>query len=69
MNMFTKHPGEVGMNYFQHMFFAFSVVGKLIYAGFACTIHAFFPFFFTNTTSGIVTELHGKITHRKSHNE
>lgn len=67
MNLFTKHPSEVGMNYFQHMWFAFSIAGKLVWAGFACTVHALFPFFFTNTTSGIVTELHGKITHRKEH--
>lgn len=66
MNMFTKHPNEVGLNYFQHMLFAFSVVLKLIYACFACTIHAFFPFLFTTTTSGIVNELHKKIDHRKS---
>jgi hypothetical protein len=69
MNMFTKHPNEVGLNYFQHMWFAFTIVGKLIYAVFACFVHAFFPFLFTTTTSGIVSELHGKITHRKSNAE
>lgn len=69
MNLFTKHPNEVGMNYFQHMWFAFTIVGKLIYAGFACFTHAFFPFLFTTTTSGIVSELHSKITQRKSHSE
>jgi len=67
MNIFNKHPNEVGLNYFQHMRFALSIVTKLIYASFACSVHAFFPFFFTNTTSGIVTELHSKIAHRKSH--
>lgn len=69
MNPFTKHPNEVGMNYFQHMWFAITIVGKLIYAVFACFVHAFFPFLFTTTTSGIVSELHSKITHRKSHTE
>jgi hypothetical protein len=67
MNIFTKHPNEVGLNYFQHFVFAFSVVYKLIIAVFCCTIHAFFPFLFTTTTSGIVTELHNKIDHRKNH--
>lgn len=67
MNIFTKHPNEVGLNYFQHFIFAFSVVGKLIIAVFCCTIHAFFPFLFTTTTSGIVSELHSKIDHRKKH--
>ena len=49
MNMFTKHPSEVGLNYFQHFLFAFSVVYKLIIAVFCCTIHAFFPFLFNNS--------------------
>lgn len=66
MSLFTKHPNEVGMNYFQHMLFAFSIVCKLIYASFACTVHAFLPFLFTATTSGIISELHSKITDRKT---
>lgn len=66
MSIFTKHPNEVGLNYFQHMLFAFSIVFKLVYAGFACSVHAFFPFLFTTTTSGIISELHQKITHRKT---
>jgi hypothetical protein len=65
MNPFTKHPQEVGMNYFQHFAFAFSVVFKLIAAVFCCTVHAFFPFLFTTTTSGIIAGLHNKIQHRK----
>ena len=69
MNPFTRHPNEVGMNYFQHLWFAITIVAKLIYAVFACFIHAFLPFFFTTTTSEIVEELHGKITHRKTHSE
>lgn len=64
MSVFNKHPNEVGMNYFQHFLFAFSVVFKLTVAGFCCTVHAFFPFMFTHTTSRIVKELHGKIGHR-----
>ena len=66
-NSFTKHPNEVGLSYFQHMFFAFGVTWKLFYCVFACFIHAFFPFLFTNTTSGVVKQLHSKIEHRKSH--
>jgi hypothetical protein len=69
MNPFTKHPREVGLGYFQHLWFAITIVGKLIVAVLACFIHAFLPFLFTTTTSSIVTELHGKITHRKSHSE
>jgi hypothetical protein len=67
MNIFTKHPNEVGLNYFQHLIFAFSVVFKLVLAVFCCTVHGFFPFLFTTTTSGIVAELHKKIDHIKNH--
>lgn len=65
MNPFTQHPKEVGLNYFTHMLFAFSVVGKLVLGTIACFIHAFLPFLFTHTTSGIVKNLHSKIEHRK----
>lgn len=64
-NPFTEHPNAVGLSYFGHLLFAFTVVGKLIKATFACFVHAFFPFLFTNTTSTIVKELHSKIEHRK----
>ncbi len=63
-NPFTDHPKQVGLNYFTHFLFAWSVVFKLIYATIACTIHSFFPFLFTHTTSGIVKQLHSKIEHR-----
>jgi hypothetical protein len=67
MSIFTKHPNEVGLSYVQHLFFAFSVVFKLVIAVLCCTIHAFFPFLFTSTTSGIVAELYNKIDQRKNH--
>lgn len=67
MSLFTKHPNEVGLNYFQHFIFAYSVVFKLIKAVFCCSIHAFFPFIFTTTTSKIVAELHTKINTRTKH--
>lgn len=66
-NPFSKHPNEVGLNYFQHMIFAFGITAKLLGCVFACFIHAFFPFLFTDTTSNTVKELHSKIEHRKHH--
>ena len=66
-NPFTKHPNDVGMNYFQHLLFAFWVITRLITGVFTCTIHAFFPFLFTTTTSSIITELNSKIDERKNH--
>lgn len=65
MNPFTKHPREVGMNYFQHFLFAFSVQFKLLAALLACFVHAFFPFLFTTTASTIISKLDRKIIHRK----
>ena len=65
MSIFTKHPNEVGLNYFTHFLFAWSVVLKLLKAVLCCTIHSFLPFVFTTTTSEIINELHNKIEHRK----
>jgi hypothetical protein len=64
MNPFTKHPREVGLNYFQHFVFAFYVQFKLILALLACFVHAFFPFLFTTTASTIISRLDRKIAHR-----
>lgn len=65
MNPFTKHPREVGLNYFQHFAFAFYVQFKLVVAILACFVHAFFPFLFTITASTIISNLDQKIAHRK----
>lgn len=64
INIFKKHPGEVGMKYRQHMRFALMLAGKTYTAFMASVIHAFFPFFFTTTTSTIVFELYGILKFR-----
>lgn len=69
MNPFTKHPSEVGMSYFQHFIFALSVAFNLLMGVFSCTIHGFFPFFFTTTTSEIVSKQHQKMSHTKNQNQ
>ncbi|MFZ5551800.1 MAG: DUF6356 family protein [Bacteroidota bacterium] len=66
-NPFTQHPKEVGLNYFTHLIFAFWVIARLIAGVFTCFVHAFFPFMFTTTTSGIIKELHSKIEKRKQY--
>lgn len=63
-NPFTEHPKEVGMNYFQHLLFAFKVGGTLFGCVLACIVHAFFPFLFTHTTSKTIQKLNAKIEHR-----
>lgn len=64
MNPFNKHPKEVGMNYFSHMGYAFTVAGRLSIALFAVIIHAFFPFILTTKASEIVKDLNNEFTNR-----
>lgn len=66
-NPFTKHPKEVGMNYFSHFLYAWTVTGRLFYLIIACMIHSFFPFLFTNTTSNMVEKLHREFEDHKQH--
>ena len=55
-----KHPKKHGLTYCQHFCFAFCTAIKLVLVGFACLIHAFLPFLFTNTTSSFVKNLDRK---------
>ena len=41
--LFLDHPQSVGENYFEHQRVALSFVGPLLFAGFACLLHAFVP--------------------------
>ncbi len=65
-NIFTQHPNEVGLTYFQHFIFAWSIVYKMIKGALACSIHAFFPFLFIETASNIIKGLHEKVEDRKN---
>lgn len=66
--LFTEHPQDVGMSYFQHFLYALTVTARLFFCTIACFIHAFFPFLFTNTTSKIVGTLNDEfISHQNSH--
>jgi hypothetical protein len=55
---FRQHPSEVGMTYNQHRKFALMLAGRTFSASVASLIHAFFPFFFTTTTSRTIIELY-----------
>ncbi|MEI6695430.1 MAG: DUF6356 family protein [Bacteroidota bacterium] len=55
--IFTKHPKEVGMNYFQHLCFALMLARKMFFSILASLIHAFFPFLFTTYTSDTIRHL------------
>ena len=57
INIFTKHPKEVGETYFEHMFNAvrFSLTFLLLFV--VALIHSIFPFLFTKTASCVVQEM------------
>ena len=57
-NIFTKHPKEVGMNYFQHLCFTLMLARKMFFAVFASIIHSVFPFLFNTYTSETIKKLH-----------
>ena len=57
INIFTKHPKEVGETYFEHMYNAlrYSVTFLLLF--FVALIHSILPFLFTKTASCVVQEM------------
>ena len=62
---FTEHPASVGETYFEHMGCAFGFSMKMIGAGFACLLHAIFPFLFVRTGRDCIEDLHHRmVTHR-----
>lgn len=62
--MFTAHPEKVGESYFGHMAFAAWFSSRLFLAGGAALVHAFLPFLFETTASGIIRELYER-THNR----
>ena len=62
---FTDHPASVGETYFQHMGMALSFGARMVCAGFACLLHAFFPFLFKTTGKDCIKTLHDRmVVHR-----
>ena len=57
INIFTKHPKEVGETYFEHMYNAlrYSVTFLLLF--FVALIHSILPFLFTRTASCVIQEM------------
>ncbi len=62
--LFTAHPQKVGESYFGHMAFAAWFASRLFLAGGAALVHAFLPFLFETTASGIIRELYER-THNR----
>ena len=66
---FVKHPHSVGESYGEHFVMAGTFGLRLLFAGFACLVHAIFPFFFEHTGSRCIRELHGHMTARRSRSD
>ncbi|GIL38840.1 DUF6356 family protein [Roseiterribacter gracilis] len=62
--LFTTHPAEVGESYFGHLRAALGIGLTLFWAGFACLLHAIFPFLCKRTGSRTINRLHQQIAAR-----
>ena len=56
-NPFTAHPHAVGESYTEHFGVAIRYSGRMFAAGFCALVHAFLPFLFEKTASGIVRRM------------
>jgi hypothetical protein len=63
--LFTDHPDSVDETYFEHMRFAGSFSGRLFLAGCAALVHAFLPFLFERTASGMINDMHRRMHNRR----
>ena len=57
INIFTKHPEEVGETYLEHMYNAVRYSLTFLLLFFVALIHSIFPFLFTKTASCVVQEM------------
>ena len=64
--LFTDHPAAVDETYFEHMAFAGRFAGLLFLAGTMALVHAFLPFLFEKSASGIVRRLYERTHNRGS---
>ena len=65
MNIFTKHPKEVGETYLEHMFNAFRYSLTFLFLSMVALIHSIFPFLFTRTASCVIQEMSRHIEKRE----
>lgn len=66
----TQHPESIGETYGEHLRHASGFGIRMIWAGFACLIHAALPFLFERTGSCAIAELHDRmVTHRARGND
>ena len=65
INIFTKHPEEVGETYFEHMYNAMRYSATFLLLFFVALIHSIFPFLFTKTASCVIQEMARHIEKRE----
>lgn len=62
--IFVDHPQSVDETYFEHMRFAGWFASRLLLAGGAALVHAVIPCLFEKTASGMIREMHARISTR-----
>lgn len=62
--IFVNHPQSVDETYFEHMRFAGWFASRLLLAGGAALVHAVIPCLFEKTASGMIREMHARISTR-----
>jgi len=67
IHAFTDHPSSVGESYGEHMGQAFCFGTRMMFAGFACLVHAVLPFLFVRTASQAIAELNERMILKRSH--
>ncbi len=63
---FTAHPASVGESYFEHFGVAMKYAGWLAAASFCALVHAFLPFLFEKTASGMIRAMVADMDARKA---
>ena len=66
MNPLTAHLREVGETYPEHLVKAVGFGAAMLAAGFACLVHALFPFLFVTTGSSSIRRLHSQMENRRA---
>ncbi len=66
MNIFKKHPAEVGETYFQHLKCTLKICKETLLISGIILIHGIFPFLFKDTASQKINQLNQKIQMRKN---
>jgi len=57
-SLFTRHPASVNETYLEHLGMALGFAARMLIATVVCTVHAFLPFLFEKTGSGMIADLY-----------